>query len=425
MSAKEGFLEKKTVLGFWVKRFCKLVDNRLQIFKKENDKSPEIEITMNSSVSTEITDASNNRFKVASSSGEIIHLQAKGKNLMMMWILDLRSCSFSHKSMTMDDFDIISVIGRGNYGKVMLCRKKNTNELLAIKSVHKDRLIKENKVETILTERSILAKVNSPFIVSLKYAFQTSSKFYLCLEYAPGGDLFNLMKRRQISLHDIKLYIIEISLALNELHRNNIIYRDLKPENILFDDHGHIKLTDFGLSKELDKSNDANKTFCGTSDYMAPEIVKRSGYDKQIDWWGVGVVAYEMIFGNTPFASLNKNRLYSNIVNKEIYFDDEVDDDLKELLKSLLDKNPKKRGGFETIKKSNFFKEYNFDDVLMKKIQPDWVPIISHDTSIENFDPEFTEERPYDSMSIANDLFVSNFSYSAIEKFSPLENHSP
>lgn len=421
MSVNEGFLEKKGVLGIWIKKYCVLIDNNFQIFRKKDDKKAEIQILINSSVITEIVDTSNNRFKIAQlGNKDSIFLQAKTANLMMKWILDLRACSFKNQSMSMEMFNIISVIGRGEYGKVMLCQKKDTQELFAIKTVHKNRLIRENKVQTILNERSILTSINNPFIISLKYAFQSDSKFYLCLDYAPGGDLFHLLLNGPLPIQDVKLYIAELSLAVNDLHSKGIIYRDLKPENILFDKFGHIKLTDFGLSKVIIDSENV-KTFCGTSDYMAPEIIRRNPYGKEIDWWGVGVVAYEMLYGESPFASANKQRLYSNIVSKDPFFENTTDPNLKELLKSLMEKDPKKRGNFDTVRKSKFFCNFDFTAAFNKEILPSKLPEISDHFSTQNFDPEFTGEKAFDSLTYANSssdkFIVPNFSFTCIGKY--------
>lgn len=429
LSYIEGILEKKGVMGIWYKKYCILSGNILQIFKKKDDKKVEIQLIINSSVYTEIIDTSNNRFKISQLGNSIsIFLQAKNPNIMMKWILGIRACSFKNQSMSMEMFNIISVIGRGEYGKVMLCQKKDTQELFAIKTVHKNRLIRENKVQTILNERSILTSINNPFIISLKYAFQSDSKFYLCLDYAPGGDLYHLLLNGPLPIQDVKLYIAELSLALNDLHSKGIIYRDLKPENILFDKYGHIKLTDFGLSKVIIDSENV-KTFCGTSDYMAPEIIRRNPYGKEIDWWGVGVVGYEMLYGESPFMSANKQRMYSNIVSKDPFFENTTDPDLKELLKSLMEKDPKKRGNFDTVKKSRFFNNFDFVAAFNKQIAPSKLPEISDHFSTQNFDPEFTGEKAFDSLTYTNSssgkFIVPNFSFTCIGKFMSDGNFGP
>jgi serine/threonine protein kinase len=197
----------------------------------------------------------------------------------------------------MDEFDSISVIGRGNYGKVMLCQSKFTRERFAIKTVRKAVLLKSQKVHTVIRERQILEQVTSPFIVRLCFAFQTPSKFYLGLEYVPGGDLFHRLTDRTnpITPADARLYIAEIALALDYVHEAGVLYRDLKPENVLVCRDGHLKLTDFGLAKQMN-AEEETATFCGTPEYVAPEMIRKENYSYAIDWWALGVLAFELVF---------------------------------------------------------------------------------------------------------------------------------
>ncbi|KAK8894814.1 hypothetical protein M9Y10_023252 [Tritrichomonas musculus] len=450
----EGTLWKNVMLGFWSKRFCRLEGNNFMIFKKKSDKKPEQIIVMSSLVTTEITDATNNKFKIKipksskynkattgtfespsipnfiksaeESAYNIFYFQAASKNEMMEWILDLRVCAFANPELSMDMFNIISVLGRGNFGKVMLCTKKDTQEVVAVKTVHKARLVAAQKLYTILTERNILSRVKHPFIISLKYAFQTPTKFYLCLEYAPGGDLFHLLSDGSPPIDDIKLYIAELSLAIEELHLNGVIYRDLKPENVLFDAKGHIKITDFGLSKLFDadpvnqlvsdSSVPITSTFCGTTEYMAPEMIKKTGYSYAIDWWSLGVMTYEMFFGMTPFEAGSKKQIYQNILKSEPHFDRGVDPDVKEFITMLLQKNPKKRGNFDSIKKSKLMANVDFNAVYRKEIPLLHVPYVSDLTDPNNFDKEFTKEAAFDSVVTNEPVspMVSNFSFSCL-----------
>ena len=192
------------------------------------------------------------RFRILQPNGDNEIFECENNDLMMRWVLALRGCTFVNPDISMAQFNILAVLGRGYYGKVMLCENKTTKEIYAIKTIHKSRLIQSNKVHTVIAERNILTKAQHPFIVSLKFAFQTPSKFYLGLEYAPGGELyFHLQRRGTFPKKDVCLYMAEIALALDYLHKNNILYRDIKPENILLDEKGHIKITDFGLSKFL------------------------------------------------------------------------------------------------------------------------------------------------------------------------------
>jgi serine/threonine protein kinase len=263
----------------------------------------------------------------------------------------------------MDDFSILSVLGRGYFGKVMLVEKRDTKELFAIKSVRKTKLRQSRGKESILAERNVLMIVKNPFIVQLHFAFQTSSKFYLGLEYAPGGELYCRMQREgAIPIDDCRLIAAEIALALHHLHQFGIIYRDLKPENICFDEDGHVKLTDFGLAKDLCDEERTN-TICGTDKYLAPEIVVGFSYSYDVDWWALGVLLCEMLTGVVPFSGDTPKTLYESIIKDEPMVPYGIDRDARMLILGLLKKDPNLRFNFETICGDAFFAEFNWKDV--------------------------------------------------------------
>jgi serine/threonine protein kinase len=297
----------------------------------------------------------------------------------------------------MENFEIVSVIGRGFYGKVMLCENRQTHERVAIKTIHKARLVQANTVHTVVSERNILTRLHHPFIVSLRFAFQTPSKFYLGLEYAPGGELFHHIERHgALSLADVRLYMAEICLALDYLHSQGIIYRDLKPENILLDGDGHIKLTDFGLAKDLSQA-DKTGTFCGTTEYLAPEIVRREPYGFEVDWWAAGILLYELVCRRTPFAHVNRGRMFRNIVEREIFFDPEIEPGVRQFVEMALMKDPKKRASFKELKDGLLFKDLNWELVTTRRIQPTFRTKKEGPSHLENFDAEFTQEQALDS----------------------------
>lgn len=339
-----------------------------------------------------------------------------------------------HEKESVDSFEIVSVIGRGFYGKVMLVNKKDTNEIYAMKTIKKNKIFIKKKINLIWTERNILVKVNHPFIVKLHSTFQTDSKFYFIMEYIPGGELFKYLRECDVLPHDeAALYLAEIGMALSYLHSIGIVYRDLKPENILCNTDGHLKITDFGLSKIIafdEQSSDA-KTFCGTYEYMAPEIVSIGSqsstqrleqknqqpnniYGYEVDWWAYGVLAYEMLYGTTPFYNVNSMRMMHDIVNSKVPFPFEATPDEIDFINRFLNKDPKQRATFDSMKEHAFWKGMNFDDVLQKKIQPQYIPIVTTRESTSNFDEEFTLEPPLDSvgsLSVIDNPVVPGFSY--------------
>ncbi|KAG2383554.1 hypothetical protein C9374_004225 [Naegleria lovaniensis] len=267
----------------------------------------------------------------------------------------------SGKKVTLSDFELLTVVGRGSFGKVMKVREKGTSKVLAMKVLRKDMIVKENMVSHTLAEKKILQSIDHPFIVALHYAFQTEEKLYLVLDYLPGGELFfHLREETKFDVERAKFYAAQIVLAIEHLHKNDIIYRDLKPENVVLDADGYAVLTDFGLAKTSIGNNTPTYTFCGTPEYLAPEILKGQGHGKAVDWWSLGILLYEMIVGLPPFYSENINEMYELILKAPLKFPGTVDAQAQSLLKGLLERDEHKRLGggrkmelkFETIHSS-------------------------------------------------------------------------
>lgn len=331
------------------------------------------------------------------------------------------------------DFIIASVIGKGAYGKVFLVKKTtgpDSGNYYAMKVLRKAHIILHSKdTEHTKTERAILEEVRHPFIVRLFYAFQTDSKLYLILDYASGGELFMYLDQQKMFLEDTsKFYLAELVLALEHLHKLGIIYRDLKPENVLLDHTGHVKLTDFGLSKvALDEDSRAN-TICGTIEYMAPEVLNGtdSSYDKTVDWWSLGALGFDMMTGNPPFTSNNRRKTIDLILNKRLALPNFLSVDAKDFLTRLLKKRPNARLGYgnegsSDVKSHRFFRGTVWES-LGTQIPPIKPKITSPD-DVGNFHQSFTSMDATDSPSVResnmqpNDEF-SGFSFVAKSVFS-------
>ncbi|CDS05593.1 hypothetical protein LRAMOSA08121 [Lichtheimia ramosa] len=301
-----------------------------------------------------------------------------------------------------DSFELLRVIGRGSFGKVYVVRKKDTNRIYAMKVLRKSRIISRSEVTHTMAEKTVLAKVSNPFIVPLKFAFQSPDKLYLVLAFINGGELFHhLQVEGKFSEERSRFYTAELLSALECLHGFNVIYRDLKPENILIDYNGHIALCDFGLCKLNMTENERTNTFCGTPEYLAPELLLGQGYTKSVDWWTLGVLLYEMMTGLPPFYDENTNEMYRKILQDELRFPDDMSEDAKSLLRGLLTRDPNERlgnNGPEHIKNHPFFASIDWRKLLQKKLQPPFKPTVESAYDTTNFDEEFTSEKPLESV---------------------------
>ncbi|XP_069866441.1 ribosomal protein S6 kinase alpha-2 isoform X2 [Dipodomys merriami] len=305
-------------------------------------------------------------------------------------------------------FQLLKVLGQGSYGKVFLVRKvtgSDAGQLYAMKVLKKATLKVRDRVRSKM-ERDILAEVNHPFIVKLHYAFQTEGKLYLILDFLRGGDLFTrLSKEVMFTEEDVKFYLAELALALDHLHSLGIIYRDLKPENILLDEEGHIKITDFGLSKEAIDHDKRAYSFCGTIEYMAPEVVNRRGHTQSADWWSFGVLMFEMLTGSLPFQGKDRKETMALILKAKLGMPQFLSAEAQSLLRALFKRNPCNRlgagvDGVEETKRHPFFVTIDWNKLYRKEIKPPFKPAVGRPEDTFHFDPEFTARTPTDSPGV-------------------------
>lgn len=327
---------------------------------------------------------------------------------------DTNHDEFINQKLTINDFDMISVLGRGAFGKVTLVKRKNDREntLYALKSLKKADLVKAHQVEHTATERYVLEQIESPFLVHLSFAFQTPEKLYIVMDYLTGGELFFWLKKQgKFTESRSKLYMAECVLAIEAMHDKDIIHRDLKPENILLDKEGHVKIVDYGLAKGGITSSGADdggvktKTFCGTPEYVSPELIENRGHGKAVDWWAIGCILYEMLYGLPPFYDNNTNTMYKKILHDELKFKSSVttSDSVKTLIRKMLRRNVQERLGSRgsgEIKAEAFFASLEMKRVFQKKYTPEFIPPRQkNDHDVRNFDTEFTDEKAADSLA--------------------------
>jgi len=296
----------------------------------------------------------------------------------------------------LDDFQLLKVIGKGSYGKVMLVRHSDGTSY-AMKMLRKEHIVKRNQVEHTKTERNVLEAVSHPFIVNLHYAFQTPTKLYFVLEFCAGGELFfHLSRAGRFPEGRCRFYAAEIILAIGYLHELNIIYRDLKPENILLDADGHVKLTDFGLSKEGINDNYSAQSMCGTPEYLAPEILDRRGHGKAVDWYSTGALVYEMLTGLPPFYTRDRAKLFDRIRSGELNYPPYISPTAKDLLRRLLARDPCQRLGagpsdVEELRVHSWFAGVYWRAMYDKRILPPFKPNLTSAGTAKYVDKEFLE----------------------------------
>ncbi|XP_019877003.1 serine/threonine-protein kinase N isoform X2 [Aethina tumida] len=307
-----------------------------------------------------------------------------------------------YTGMSIDNFRLISVLGRGHFGKVILSEYRNTGEYFAIKALKKGDIIARDEVESLLSEKRIFEVANSirhPFLVNLFACFQTDAHVCFVMEYAAGGDLMMHIHADVFTEQRAVFYAACVVLGLQYLHENKIIYRDLKLDNLLLDTEGYVKIADFGLCKEGMGFGDRTGTFCGTPEFLAPEVLTETSYTRAVDWWGLGVLIFEMLVGESPFPGDDEEEVFDSIVNDEVRYPRFLSLESIAIMRRLLRKNPERRLGSserdaEDVKKQAFFREILWDELLHRRVPPPFVPSVSSFEDVSNFDEEFTSERP-------------------------------
>uniref|UniRef100_A0A8C9Y5I5 Protein kinase C n=1 Tax=Sander lucioperca TaxID=283035 RepID=A0A8C9Y5I5_SANLU len=304
---------------------------------------------------------------------------------------------------SLKDFNFIKVLGKGSFGKVMLAELKGTEEVYAVKVLKKDVILQDDDVDCTMTEKRILALARRhPYLTQLYCCFQTRDRLFFVMEYVNGGDLmFQIQRSRKFDEARSRFYAAEVTSALMFLHRNGVIYRDLKLDNILLDAEGHCKLADFGMCKEGIKNGVTTTTFCGTPDYIAPEILQELEYGASVDWWALGVLMYEMMAGQPPFEADNEDDLFESILHDDVLYPVWLSKEAVSILRAFMTKNPAKRLGCvvsqgceEAIKTHAFFREIDWVLLEQRKVKPPFKPRIKTKRDVNNFDQDFTKEDP-------------------------------
>lgn len=433
MADKVGYLVKEGgKFKTWKKRWCVLKNNVIYYSKKQN--SGELGTIRLQGVIADGISASTKRKKPfcfeVPTAARTYYLCAENEKERSDWIdvckqsIQGKNSSGGEVGMTkaigLKDFDLLNVIGKGSFGKVLQVRKKDTGRIYAMKVLNKKNIIDNNELEHTKTEKNILQKLAHPFLVNLNYSFQTPDKLYFIMDYVNGGELFyHLQKEHKFTPERVRYYCAEIVLGLEYLHNSGVIYRDLKPENILLTAEGHICMTDFGISKEGLLAEDARTaTFCGTPEYLAPEVLEGKGYTKAVDWWSFGTLMYEMLTGLPPFYSQDVQQMYFKIMHAKLELAESMDSSTKSILLGLLERDPNKRLSDSTAIKSHpYFKGIDWEKLLQKEITPPFIPPVKDQLDISMVDPTFTSERATISEGTDADPNGKDISMEAQKKF--------
>ncbi|KAK5603027.1 hypothetical protein CRENBAI_014524 [Crenichthys baileyi] len=326
------------------------------------------------------------------------------------------------------DFDYLKVIGKGSFGKVLLARHRKQGGYYAVKILDKQMIIKREEQRHVMVERNVLLKgLNHPFLVGLHFSFQTPKTLYFVLDFVNGGELFyHLQREGSFPEPRAAFYAAEIAAALGYLHSLSIVYRDLKPENILLDGQGHVMLTDFGLCKEGVAVGGITHTFCGTPEYLAPEVLLGQPYSLAVDWWGLGAVLFEMLSGLPPFYSRSRLEMLENILYSPLRLPSGLSEGAIALLKGLLERNISRRLGqrldVEELKEHRFFASINWDDLIARKVRPPFIPKVTGPDDVCYIAPEFWLQPVPASLNERVEAAAASVTFPEFSYMNPVEN---
>ncbi|XP_054487740.2 protein kinase C theta type [Agelaius tricolor] len=321
--------------------------------------------------------------------------------------------------LTIEDFVLHKMLGKGSFGKVFLAELKSTDQYFAVKALKKDVVLMDDDVECTMVEKRVLSLAwEHPFLTHVFCTFQTKENLFFVMEYLNGGDLmFHIQSCHKFDLPRATFYAAEIICGLQFLHSKGIIYRDLKLDNVLLDNEGHIKIADFGMCKENMFGDAKTSTFCGTPDYIAPEILLGQKYNTSVDWWSFGVLLYEMLIGQSPFHGQDEEELFQSIRMDNPFYPRWLDKDAKDILVKLFVREPERRlGARGNIRQHAFFREINWEALEERRMEPPFKPRVKSPSDCSNFDKEFLNEKP--RLSCADRALINSMDQNMFSNFS-------